>query len=530
MTLTEALKNWVRENKEVVEDANDDVYQKAVAEALVDGSLTAEKATELTKDPDADKALSLNDKLDSVLTAIQDGQKNLTDVLQVVLNQQQDKKPEPNPEMKKVNSGVTDSTIASAKPVEDGETKARVVGAHERYSTSTSAKYFPHVDPHGRPHPLAGKRFREGERTIDEPSELHRAIVGAFSKWQLFREPIRKGQLPSHFISDHDRELVQYAAHNLEWGGVIADVGSPDGEKAVNRRRLTPGEIKQVYDSAATGGDEIVPVIFDEQIITTPLLHSEFYPRVNVLTLPRGRVVEAGTIPTNPTLTWRAQEQTATIALNSTAGFVGEFNTNIYTISGAIQFGLDFLSDTPTNFGDVVTQRYGEALLNALDDAIVSGDGTSAPTGIRDQGTAVAFGSAWSTTNLVSLMLTIGKEYKRGFDNNRICYGAHPSSYMDCRGIATGVTGDTRLVFGEDINSYMCLGHPFLVNDTYGTAEMNAVNLARYRMYRRLGLTATTTTDGDTLVRANQLLLSVRGRFGGQLEDTNACAYTDSGA
>jgi hypothetical protein len=59
---------------------------------------------------------------------------------------------------------------------------------------------------------------------------------------------------------------------------------------------------------------------------------------------------------------------------------------------------------------------------------------------------------------------------------------------------------------------------------------MNFVNLARYRMYRRLGITARMETGGQTLALANQAVMIFRARIGGQLEDTSACAYTDDGA
>jgi len=56
------------------------------------------------------------------------------------------------------------------------------------------------------------------------------------------------------------------------------------------------------------------------------------------------------------------------------------------------------------------------------------------------------------------------------------------------------------------------------------------VNLSRYRIYRRLGMNVASTTEGRTLMMNNKWLLIARARFGGQLEDTNACAYTVTGA
>jgi HK97 family phage major capsid protein len=525
MKINEQVKAWLRENKEMASDADDAAYQKAAAEALVDGSLTNEKFVELTKDPDAEKANALNSKLDAVLEAINGNQKGMADFVEKLVQQQETPKvteKTEEPKMKKVESGVTDATIAAGEPAEDGETKVRHITADKQYSTTKGAKYFPQNDNRGRKHPSAGLQMKEDKRPIDELSELDRAVCGSFAKWAFLGNLVNRGDLPKTTITDHDRELVQYALRNMNWGGEL-------GETKISNRRLNEVEVKQILDeSGGSRGLELVPIVFDDAIITTPLLHSEFYPRVNVVTIPRGRRIEGASI-SNVTLTWNATESTA-IVTETTTSFVTAFDTNIMTVTGAIHIGLDFLSDTPVNFGDMVTQEYGQRLLNELDDVIVSGDGSSQPTGINDQGVVVAFGAAWTIGNLVNIMLGVGKEYKQGFDNNRICYGAHPTTYSDCRQIATGVTGDTRLVLGDDINNYMALGHPFLVNDTYGATEMNAVNLARYRMYRRLGLTMTSTTEGQTLGLANQILMIARARFGGQLEDTAACRYTDSGA
>jgi hypothetical protein len=43
-------------------------------------------------------------------------------------------------------------------------------------------------------------------------------------------------------------------------------------------------------------------------------------------------------------------------------------------------------------------------------------------------------------------------------------------------------------------------------------------------MYRRLGLQVAIEDRGKELVRKNQRMIVVRARFGGRLEDGNACA------
>jgi hypothetical protein len=42
-------------------------------------------------------------------------------------------------------------------------------------------------------------------------------------------------------------------------------------------------------------------------------------------------------------------------------------------------------------------------------------------------------------------------------------------------------------------------------------------------MYRRRGLTMRTSTDGDTLIRRNELLITATARYGGQMERGACC-------
>src|SRR3989304_3788700 len=70
LKLTDNLKSWLRQNKGVAEDADDASYTKAVAEGICDGSITPQQVTELTKDPDADKASVLTKTLTSMQDAM----------------------------------------------------------------------------------------------------------------------------------------------------------------------------------------------------------------------------------------------------------------------------------------------------------------------------------------------------------------------------------------------------------------------------------------------------------------------------
>lgn len=520
MKLTDALKTWLRDNKEVAGDAEDNAYSKAAADALVDGSLSNDEFVLLTKDPDAEKANVLADKFDKLLDAVVANQAELKELATAIATK---------PEMKKVESNVTERTIANSEET-DGDVVVNVITADKQYDSTKGIKYFPATTKDGRRHGSAGRRFSEAGRYIDEQSELDRAVCGAFAKWSFFGPLAERGILPKSVINEHDKQLVQYALHNMKWGGVISEFGKEsDNGIEVKDRKLQPHEIKQIYDeSGASRGMELVPIVFDDAIITTPLLHSEYFPRVNLINVPRGRRMEGASLSTM-TVTWTGTESDA-ITLETTAAFVTAFDTNIHVASGSILIGLDFLSDTPVNFGDYITQLYGQQLLFDLDRVIVDGDGSAEPTGFNtDVGTAVAFSNAWSYANIVALMFAVTKAYTQNTDKNRVVFGGTEATYADLRGLATGITNDTRPVFGTDMETWSILGHPFLPNAAYAEVDLAYVNLARYRMYRRLGMTLAATTEGRTLTLANQMLMTMRARFGGQMEDVSAIAYTNTG-
>jgi len=73
---------------------------------------------------------------------------------------------------------------------------------------------------------------------------------------------------------------------------------------------------------------------------------------------------------------------------------------------------------------------------------------------------------------------------------------------------------------------YMMFGRPFSINGSMTNAQIFFGVLPRYRMYRRLGMTMRSSTEGTTLIRRNMLLISSRSRWGGQIEDPGAFAVT----
>jgi HK97 family phage major capsid protein len=547
MKLTPALKKWLEDNEKVEQGAEDEAYSKALATAMMDGSLPGEKYVELAKDPDADKAGQIQDMLKQVL----DGQQTLGERVALLEkpaekeekpkkkggDEQPTKAPKMGEEKEPAESSYFEKVFAagSPDPVEyDPKTTStvRVIGAEERYDSTRRRATYPMKTLHNRPHPMGGQPVseggRDGQRAIDEASDRDKAVAGAYVKWCIWSQTGGRNIPRELRMTDHDRGLIQWAMEKLPWGGVLNGVGSEDSNAiALKNERLTPRHMKALIDDSTSGGIEAAPIVFDDQAILVPLLFGEVYPRVNTVNINRGRRIE-GTSFGTVTLTSGGADASA-IPLFNTASFISAFDTSIFVVNGAIEIGMDFVSDSPLDIGGIVTQQYGEVMLQWLDEQCCIGDGTTEPEGVFNAtGTTTVNadnGAAGAPTvgDYETLLFGISKAYKRGTAANRITFIATETSYSRARGIAVG-GADQRRVFGMTHEDYMLLNHPYAINEQLTNRQQGFVNWSRYRMYRRLGLTIKVTTEGKELVRNNLMLMTARARFGGQLEDGGAAA------
>lgn len=535
MKMTQALKGWLSENKDLSADATDPESIKAAAEALVDGSLTGEDYTELTQDPDAEKATKLESRLDAILEAISDQGKrikvmednpveDLKEQIQKAVEKVQApevKIAENAPEMPdEIDRAIAKGEAAST----DAATQVDVIDAHKQYDSTRRELMFPEYNQGGAVHPLAGqKAVGIDDRPMDEPSELDRAVSGAWFKYML--KCSNAGQKSGMLrFTEHDEGLLKYAMSEMKWAGMLRGEYAGDaGSVPVDNRKLTPIEQKALLDDGTSDGLELAPIVFDDDIIRTPTLFGQFFPRVNVVNINRGRRIEGAVFP-NVTVNSAGQGEGTNIALENTASFITAFDTTIFVADGSIEVGLDFLSDSPVNVGAIIVEEYGKALMAYLDNQIINGDGTTEPEGVvNDAGIGTASsanGGAGPHTvgDYEAMLLGIPFRMRQGFASNRIAFFGNETSYRRARSIAVGTT-DQRRVFGMDHESYMLLGHPYGLEANVGNASSGCVNFARYRMYRRAGMTIRQTTEGRTLTRSNFLYISMRARFGGQLED-----------
>jgi HK97 family phage major capsid protein len=525
MKLTKELKAELTTVCGVKAESTDDEFVKAAGDAFANGKLSPARYAELTKEPGQAEADAFSAKLDKVADGLEKLVAHLT------------KEPEAKPEVKEVKTETKEVKVSNlSKLIADigrssmdaKDVDVRVKEAAEQYDATKSAAIYPSTTKSGRPHPLAGRPvydFTDEGRPVQETSQRDKAVIGAWCKL-LCATKQRGGSRTFGYQSlpDHDKSLLHYAMDQMEWSGA-----SDGGDHAdIKHRRLTPHEQKALIDDAVSGGLEAAPIVFDDQVISAPLLYGELYPLVNTVPIPRGRRVE-GVAVGQVTGSWGGVDATA-ISLFNTASYVSAFDTTIFRWQGAIQLGLDFLSDSPINFGQIVTQQYGEQLLNDLDDVIATGNGTTQPEGVMNKATAtsVAWGGTTSIGNYESLRFGVAKaEHRPNLISSAVFCGSE-TTYQRAKAIPLGAT-DARRLFGEGgmgtggYANYSLMGHGFKINTSMANTQVFYAILGRYRMFRREGLTMRTSTEGDTLTRANELLMVAVARYGGQLE-RGACA------
>ncbi len=542
--ITQLLKTWLIENCDVKADATDDELRKAASDALVSQELSVEKYAELCVEPEEKEVQEFNTKLDGIANGLE----KLTDVLTKQAEtkpkekgeEESEKKDEKKTETKdekpkeKKVTALEKMVTSIGMEVEDEKTlNVRVKEAVEQYDTTTKAMTYPMQTKDGRSHPNAGRtvmNFSEKGSVVNEPSDKDKAVVGAFCKF-LCSKAKANGSSTFGFqaLPQHDKELLCYAMENEKWGGCGPDNTDPRFADIVDRK-LTQREQKALIDDATSGGIEAAPIVFDDQVIQAPLLFGELFPLVNVVPLDRGRRIEGVSIGT-VTGSWGGVDDTA-ITLFTTTSYVSAFDTTVYRWEGAITIGLDFLSDTPIDFAQIITQQYGERLMEDLDDVIAAGNGTDRPEGVMNKtgATSVAWGGSTSIGNYESLLFAVPKAEDKRAGNSAIFCGTF-QSYQRMKALNVSAADARRLFAGSSTNTgtykdYAMMGVPYKINETLANTQVFYAVLNKYRMYRRRGLFMRSSTEGDTLIRKNEMLMIAMARYGGQMERGAPAAVT----
>lgn len=523
MKLTEMLKAWLVKNSGVKADASDDEFRKAAGEALATGALSASVWAELTKDTDAESGSIFVEKMNSMASSLEK--------LTALLTQKAETPPAEKETPAEVKTAPVETKDATTEDKTAGDTikaalsgstggttpDVRVKAAHEMYSTTKSAMVYPAVNKRGMPHIRAGMPVTDMGRPIDHPSELDKAICGAYAKYCISVSQA-KGSRTFGFqvLPQHDKELLKYAMDHYEWGG-CSNAGVSGGMIGDINGFLNENQKAALIDDALSGGLEAAPIVFDARVIQTPLLNGELYPLVEEMILDRGRRVEGVAVST-VTSAWGGIDDTA-ITLFNTTSFVSEFNTTVYRWQGGITIGLDFMSDTPIDFGNIVTTQYGERLAADLDNVIAAGNGTTQPEGIINKAgtTSVTFGGSTSLGNYESLRFSVAKQEHRPNLAATAVFCGTETSYHRARAMPVGVS-DARRLLGMNYDSYSIMERPYKINNSLSNQQIFYAILGGYRMYRRRGLTLRTSTEGETLIRGNNMLIVAMARYGGQLQ------------
>lgn len=384
----------------------------------------------------------------------------------------------------------------------------RWMSPSERYSTTKSA-----VISKSLKQAVVNDRGREVQTT----SELERAYLGAWLKHRASKSGISNVEM-----TDHDTQLVNELADKGRW---VEWNGNPDAPYAAAHK------VKALLNDNTSGGAHVVPEIFDELLISFPLVNSEIVPLVDLRPLSRGLTVAAASVQ-NHTMQWGTASGTS-ISIFDTAALVDDIDTTIHPVSACIECGSDFLQDSPAAIGAQLEQNIGQRMLAELDRVIALGNGTTEPEGVF---TASGLGTASpentttgppTVADFEELMFAIGKQYLVRRD---IAFLGNQTSYQRARGIAVG-SSDQRRVFGMDELSWKVFELPFAIQGDIPNGSVAFGNWKRYRLYRRQGAQAQWYSAGTNyeLGRANKDALIVRARYGGRVVDANAFATWTNG-
>lgn len=508
MNMTAKIKQYLIDNCGLKADATEVEAKSALADAVMSGKITGEKLAEITKSEADDSQARITKLVDDSFSKHFAAIEAKLDALTT--------KPGATAAEKMMN------TVPGGE--QKTETQVRVKSIAEQFSTTKStATWDKSTSSYSAKH-FGGRRVDEFVKGlqygVDLPSELDLAVIGATFKAKALKA---MGHEAKHKMRDIDNRLLEYAAHECKFVGEVGGY-EYDGEKLSDLHR------KAVLDDSTSGGLEVVPIEFDSALILKPLLNGELFPYVNVRNVTRRRIEAA--IVENPTLTWGTGEGTA-ISLFDTDSFITAFDNNIYTVTGAIELGEDFLGDSPTEIGRVVVNNYGESFKKELDTVIANGDGTSQPEGIFNKSGVSAItpvggnDAAQVIGDYEALMFGVNKEYLdeagRGEGSRAVFLGTQ-TSYSRARGIPVG-SSDARRIFGMDEQTYKLFGYRYAINASAGNAKIAFALLNRYRMYRRQGMEVVYVGNTDwQLARESKRGLLVKGRFGGAMELANAIA------
>lgn len=551
--ITKKLREHMVEHFAIDSEAPEAEVTKSVSAALVSGTLTMEVVKGLTAE-ESPKS-KLEEALDTRFKSLRD---ELVGSGVIPVAGGDGASVDGKPTGTATSKTVTKAFAGAARGgVEDGgndEVNIRVKSVMERFSHVPTAAIFdnsqvPELKSFG--HELVTKHFSGcglGSHDVNMPTQRDKAVTGVWLKHLVNKQCQAEGrQVPWQFkMTEQDEDVRMWTMMNCKFVGPVGYKGEPitkysdtgvdtdaadhwfGGESLMEKRNDFEFWKKALLDDATSGGLEAVPIEFDAAYILTPLLTGQLFPYVDVRNVMRRRI--EGTKFANPTMGWGTAEGTG-ITPYTTDAFISAFDNSIWPITGAMEIGRDFQSDSPLDIGGIVTDRYGQAFRQEMDNVIANGNGTNRPeglfvaSGVTTNTSAGGSGADPTPGDYEGLMHGVGLAFlqEAGLPpNSRAVFLSTQTSYQRSRGIKIA-SGDERRFFGRDGQmSYRTYDFRHAINASAGNAKLGFFCLNRYTMYRRQGLEVRIVRDDRTGALANTDMLVLRARFGGALNHSSA--------
>jgi HK97 family phage major capsid protein len=543
---------------------SEDAAQKFAFAKLADGTLTMDKVTELTKSA-TDKAAELADAIatktaTAVSTAVADALKSLlppkpetpatpetpavksSDELLAEFKTKM-KEYEDNFDAKlkakldELPSGITGGHVFDVLKLgagidkDDSPVNVHVKAVSSKFGTTKTQAFRTTKTAHPE-HKIIRKHGSHGP-ILENPSEFEKAMGSVWCKYLICPNHLTEND---HLILSHILHKEKFIVHgHAADSGIVtpSDIKAPRLLDAKERHDMLTKATVLIADNTG-GGAYATPEFFDTNFILLPILGNELAPLTNIVDVPRGLAAQGFTMG-NPSWNSGSTEGTAITAF-TTDSFIGNHDFTFFRAAGAIKFGLNFLEDAVPGMVEAVMGRIMAKAAEWADEQVAIGDGTTEPEGIFSASGTTNVTIATPTTgpyvigDLTEVLFAVAKAYRTAYPASRAAFVMTDTMYYLVRSIATGVTGDTRLIFGMNVEDYMLFNHPVAIVATGMTNDQFAfLQCGGYRLYRRQGVRFRQSSEGITNILANQMVLGYDMRFGGGLDRGGYAAVETSG-
>lgn len=543
------LKQYLVDTFGLAVDATDEVAKSLCSDKLKSGELSMDKYEELLTAKAADKADELAQKtasataqaLSPVFEALTNAIKGMNKPVELKQEKPAEAPVTTAEELKamekrlmekiKAQSIGGDGAALMAMGAElDEEASIRVKSKVEMWQDNKTALTYRKA--HSKLIGVYGMPMQYNGKDVDTPTERSKGMTSTWLKFQLFPESLKEWEV----------DVIRHILHKEKFT-------IPNADNNTEARLLTPAErdavwdlnknfylrnMKSVINDSTSGGQYAIPEFFDMDMIVTPTLASEdIMSYCNVVPVPRGTAAQNFTMG-RPTIAAANTEGSATNVFTTTS-FIGNHDTTFYRAAGFISIGRNFAEDAHPRLVAEIQNQYMNSVKLWFNEQIMGGDGTTEPQGVLTASGTADITPTNPTTGAVTLSdvfnlrFGVNKAYRMYGGVQNCIYVMSDTTYKRIRAVATGVTGDTRLVFGDDVESYRLFGSPVLIEET-AMGNTNAVFMQAkgYRLYLRQGARFIREDRGDTLVRANTFIVGVDLRAGGQLDLGGFAAVVDS--